>query len=439
MCKIKIREFTQKFSKQKQKIKKQYFSKLEQDLIVINKKVDEEPTEKNIQELRRIKINLEKLYKDKCRGIFVRSREKWIEEGEKSTKYFLNLETQNAKKKEISAVLKNDKVIVDDKGILEEIPLYYINLYHSEKKSNPNEYLQNLNFVTLEENDSLSCEGILTEKESFEALLSMHNNKSPGSDGLSTEFYKTFWVHIKDLMLDSLNEGYRTGKLSDSQKHSVLTLLFKKGDKRNLDNWRPISLLNIDYKIATRALAKRLQNVIPELISFDQMGFIKKRSASENIRLVQDLLDFCSHENLPSIFLFLDFKKAFDNVDHNFLFEILKRYNFGKSFIQWIKTIYNHADCKVLNNGWLSKTLSISKGVRQGCPLSALLFILVVEILAMKIRKNKKIKGICLPECEHSNVKEIKISPLADDTTLFVDSLQSGNEAMKEVEALACN
>ena len=150
---------------------------------------------------------------------------------------------------------------------------------------------------------------------------------------------------------------------------------------------------------------------------------------------MQDLLDFCSHENLPSIFLFLDFKKAFDNVDHDFLFEILKRYNFGKSFIQWIKTIYNHADCKVLNNGWLSKTLSISKGVRQGCPLSALLFILVVEILAMKIRNNKKIKGICLPECEHSNVKEIKISQLADDTTLFVDSLQSGNEAMKEVEA----
>ena len=242
------------------------------------------------------------------------------------------------------------------------------------------EYLQNLDFVTLDENDSSSCEGTLTEKESFEAVMSMQNNKSPGSDGISVEFYKTFWCHVKDLLLNSLNEGYRKGTLSDSQRHSVLTLLFKKGDKRNLDNWRPISLLNVDYKIATRALAKRLQNVIPKIISFDQMGFIKKRSATENIRLVQDLLDFCSHTKLPSIFIFLDFKKAFDNIDHDFLFEVLKRYNFGTSLIKWIKTIYKNADGKVTNNGWLSKTFSITKGVRQGCPLSALLFILVVEV-----------------------------------------------------------
>ena len=146
--------------------------------------------------------------------------------------------------------------------------------------------------------------------------------------------------------------------------------------------------MNADYKIAARALAKRLQNVIPNIISFDQMGYIKNRSAAENIRLVQDLLDFCSYTNIPGIFLFLDFKKAFDNVEHNFLFEILKRYNFGESFIHWIKTIYNNADGKVINNGWLSKTFSIIKGVRQGCPLSALLFLLVVEVLAIKIRNN---------------------------------------------------
>ena len=110
--------------------------------------------------------------------------------------------------------------------------------------------------------------------------------------------------------------------------------------------------MNADYKIAARALTKRLQNVIPNIISFDQMGYIKNRSATENIRLVQDLLDFCSYNNIPGIFLFLDFKKAFDNVEYNFLFEILKRYNFGESFIHWIKTIYNNVDGKVINNGW---------------------------------------------------------------------------------------
>ena len=139
----------------------------------------------------------------------------------------------------------------------------------------------------------------------------MKNNKCPGSDGLSFEFYKMFWSYIKDLLLESLNEGYKKGTLSDSQRHALLTLLYKKGDKRNLDNWRPISLLNADYKIAARALAKRLQNVIPNIISFDQMGYIKNRSAAENIRLVQDLLDFCSYTNIPGIFSFSGFKKSF--------------------------------------------------------------------------------------------------------------------------------
>ena len=100
------------------------------------------------------------------------------------------------------------------------------------------------------------------------------------------------------------------------------------------------------------------------------------------------------------------------------MFEILKRYNFGESFIHWIKTIYNNADGKVINNGWLSKTFSITKGVRQGCPLSALLFLLVVEVLAIKIRNNNKIEGICIPNYDKVNKTEIKISQLADDTTL---------------------
>ena len=136
MCKIEIREFSQKYSKHKQKIKNQYFHKLQQEFSIINKMVDENPVKENIQELGRIKKKLEQLYKDKCRGIFVRSREKWIEEGEKSSKYFLKLETQNGKTNYISAVLKKDKVIVDDKRILEEIYLYYSKLYCSEKSSN---------------------------------------------------------------------------------------------------------------------------------------------------------------------------------------------------------------------------------------------------------------------------------------------------------------
>ena len=171
-------------------------------------------------------------------------------------------------------------------------------------------------------------------------------------------------------------------------------MLFRKGGIFYLDDWRPISLLNIDYKIAARVLSKRLQRVVSSIISTDQRGFIKKRSASENIRLVQDVIDYLKTSNSSGIICFLDFKKAFDNVSHLFLFYVLRKFNFKESFITCIKTFYTDAIGRVMNNGWISKKLLIERGARQGCPLLALLFNKVVEILACKIRQHKKIKGI---------------------------------------------
>ena len=150
----------------------------------------------------------------------------------------------------------------------------------------------------LTEEEAESCEGLLKETECWKALSNMNLNKSPGSDGLSVEFYKCFWEQIKDMVINSLNEGYERQGLSFTQGQSILTLLYKKGNKGSLDNWRPISLLNIDYKIAARVLSIRLQPNMPSIISADQRGFVKGRMASENIRLVQDVIDYCKLENI---------------------------------------------------------------------------------------------------------------------------------------------
>ena len=150
----------------------------------------------------------------------------------------------------------------------------------------------------------------------------MNINKSPGSDGITAEFYKCFWNEINDLVVGSLNEGFHKKELSLSQQQAVLTLLHKKGPKTSLDNWRPISLLNVDCKIAAGVLSHRLKGVINKIVSPDQSGFMKKRSALENVRLVQDVIDFCELERVPGILMSVDFKQAYDNVDHAFLFMI---------------------------------------------------------------------------------------------------------------------
>ena len=201
-----------------------------------------------------------------------------------------------------------------------------------------------------------------------------------------------------------------------------------------MDNWRPISLLNIDYKILAKALCRRLKQVIDTLISHDQTGYLKQRSPMQNLRLVQDIIEYCEYYDFPGILLFLDFKKAFDCVDHQFLFHLLHEFNFKESFIGWIKVMYKNAVGSVINNGWVSQKFEINQGIRQGCPLSALLFILVAEVMALKIKQNNNIHGITVCSSKTDHQKEFKISQLADDTVIFVKSIKSANIALKEIK-----
>ena len=281
------------------------------------------------------------------------------------------------------------------------------------------DYLKHTNSLRLlnKKKEAESLEGKITRKEREIALKNMKNNKSPGSDGLPVEFYKTFWQELNPMLLDSLNSSYEVGELSPSQKRRILFLIFKKNDKHMLKNWRPISLLNTDYKILTHVLANRLKVVIRKLIHTDQNGYIKGRNIAYNIRLIQDVIDYFENDNMEGAILFLDFQKAFDTVNHEFLFTVLEKFNFGKSYIKWVKTIYNKAESCLSNNGWTSKPFEIQRGIRLRCPLSALLFLLVVGILGDRIRKNTQ-NGLEV-NIQNCN-KYIQVTQLADDTTVIV-------------------
>ena len=318
--------------------------------------------------------------------------------------------------------------------ILEEQYDYYQKLYASDSiaEDHIKTYLRDTdNLNILNEQESKQLEGEITEYECKLTIEKMKLNKSPGSDGIPVEFYQTFWDNIRTIFTDSMNSAYKNGELSVSQRRGILSLIFKKNDRTLLANWRPISLLNTDYKILAHILANRLKNVIGKLIHTDQSGYIKGRNINYNIRLIQDVIDYFEEGEQEGAILFLDFHKAFDTVSHEFLNSVLSKYNFGSSFKQWVKVLYENADSCVTNNGWTSKPFPLKKGIRQGCPLSALLFLLVVEVLAANIRKDKnnginiKIKG---------ENKLIQISQLADDTTLFFNNEEAIMNGLNIVE-----
>jgi hypothetical protein len=263
----------------------------------------------------------------------------------------------------------------------------------------------------------------------------MKLNKTPGLDGLSVEFYKCFWNHINDMIIDSYNEAFEYGELPESLKVCVIALLFKKGDRDDFANYRPISLSNIDYKILASTIANRLQKVIHKIISPEQTAYIKNRYMGENIRLLLDIMDYTKTNNEAGILLFLDFQKAFDSLDWNFIEKCLKRFGFKDGFCTWIKVIYNDPKAFIKINGFLSSTIELKKGIRQGCPLSALLFIICTEFLSLSINTNPDIKGIQFEG--YGNIHEIKCTQYADDTCLFIKDIESVPVCLRTVQSFS--
>ena len=176
----------------------------------------------------------------------------------------------------------------------------------------------------------------------------------------------------------------------------ILITLIPKKDKHKvfLDNWRPISLLNTDYKIATKAIAARIAKVLPSLIHGDQIDYIKGRFIGQNVRLIADIIKCTDTLDISGIALFLDLKKVFESLEWNFIIKALETFGFGAPLIQRVKIFYKNFQSCVINNGFPTPFFELQRGVRQGCPLSGILFVIAVEILANSIRDDQSIMGI---------------------------------------------
>ena len=216
----------------------------------------------------------------------------------------------------------------------------------------------------------------------------MKNNTSPGIDGLGPAFYKVFWGQIKGMVLASINYGF--WEVSATQRKGAIVLLPRSGneaDKHLLTNWRPISLTCCDYKICASALAKRLQGVIQSIVSTAQTVYIKGRGLFQNLWLIEDVIYQSDILNIHGAIVALDFSKAFDSISKSYMITVPKTFNSPSDFVKWVEVLNADSKSCVSNYG---------QGVRQGCPLSALLFVLSIELLACKIRQSKLIRGIDL-------------------------------------------
>ena len=176
----------------------------------------------------------------------------------------------------------------------------------------------------------------------------------------------------------------------------MITLLFKKGDRTLLKNWRPVTLLNTDYKILTKALANRLHQALPLIVNSDQTACIKWRTINDNTRLLNDAISYVNEKNTNLPFINMDQIRLLTEPP---TISICLP-GFGPNFSNWIKLIYQDVWSSAKTNGWLTAFINLERGLRQGCALSMPFYVFTAETKAINIRENPRIPGIRPPDSE---------------------------------------
>ena len=295
---------------------------------------------------------------------------------------------------------------------------YYEELYTQTPTSSEEEtklFLDRLDLPSIGVTQNKTITRTINMEEIKAAIGRAKTGKTPGSDGFPSEWYKKFEKELSPLLCSTFNWVKENDSTPPSWKEAVITVLPKPGkDKTFCQNFRPISLLNVDYKLYTSILSERIQSFISDMIDEDQAGFILGRKTQDNIRRSLHIMHKINNNKIPAAMVSLDARQAFDKVSHRFLFLTLERFGFNERAIQCIKTLYVNPTARIKVNGSLTDRFDIEQGCRQGCNLSPSLFAFFIEPLAQMIRENERIEGI-----EMNGEKHV-VSLFADDVLVHL-------------------
>ena len=440
MTKVHIKMYTKTYCQQINK-------KRQKEIARIKRNIENESTHIriNMTNIELLHNQLQNLQNEKQRGVQIRSREKMILNEEKPTKFFYIKEQQQQQKKTIETlnVNENGKIIekTETKDILQAIHQFFTETYalHPTDENVQTEFLQYVN-TKLDEQAKQNLDLPITQGELFSTIQNTDTNKAPGIDGLPIEFYQTFWQELKTELEQISNLIYMQQQtLNTSQRTGIITLAHKRGEKENLENWRPITLLCSDYKIITKTIATRLRRYLSQIIHTNQTCAVPNREITSNLYLIRDIIKYAQYKDINTFIISYDFQQAFDSIDHNYMLDTLKRFNFGDIFVNFIRNIYTDRESMVMNNGFLTKRININRGILQGCPISLPLFCIIAETLANKLRQNAKIQGIKLPGCNET----LKLIQYADDTNTITTKIPTISETFTEFQnfgvATGCN
>jgi len=354
---------------------------------------------------------------ERVKGALVRARFTTVRDMDAPTSFSFNLEKSVSRKKQMVCLrLPDGKTTTNQAEMRRHAVDFYSTLFIAEDvhRGCQDELLRGLPQLSPE--DRIYMDAHISLEELTTAVGQLASGRTPGLDGLPADFYKHFWRVLGADLWEVLQECSGTGLLPASCRSAVLSLIPKKGDLALLKNWRPVALLCTDYKLLSKVFANRLKKVLDGIIHRDQSYCIPDRSIMDNLFLMRDLFDLCKLYSFDIGVFSLDQEKAFDRVDHGFLFSTLKAFGFGGGFLSLLGLLYTDACCLVKVGGGLSCPVKVRRGIRQGCPISGQLYSLVIEPFLCRLRS--KLQGILLPVLPQR--PPLVLSAYADDINVFI-------------------
>ena len=432
--KVVIKQLCQQYTFNVSRHITQSIKELEREILELQGLVDSTGDQSHVRVLKSKTSALNDLLGVGAQGALVRSRFQSLTQMDAPSKFFFSLERRNGQSRFIHSLQSEDgQELTEPTEIRKRAVRFYAALYRSEYKDHEElaaGFFAGLPRVT--ERSTAELERPLGEQELHAALQGMEGGTAPGIDGLPVEFYKTFWSELGPDLLAVLNESLEDGLLPLSCRRAVITLLPKKGDLQDIRNWRPVSLLCTDLKIFSKALANRLRDVMGQVIHHDQTYCVPGRSIRDNICLLRDILEVSRTLRLDFGLISLDQEKAFDRVEHQYLWQTLMTLGFGPTFISMVRVLYQDIESVLKINGGLSAPFKACRGIRQGCAMSGMLYSLAIEPLLNKLRS--KIEGVVLGQEGHHHHQ---LSAYADDIMVMIKGQADIDELASIVQDFA--
>lgn len=355
------------------------------------------------EEIEHVRGRIKEVLTRRGKQIIFQAKVKYLEQDEKCSRFFFKKAC--GEKGVFEAVYDEEGNECKGDDVLDCVTDFYERLYKGVCVDESDSRVFDMLEDNLDEDDRVFLQKEVEEAEVWEAVASMAANKTPGGDGLPSEFFKMYWDIVKGEVVEVFRCIMGKGTLSESMKMGVVVLIYKKGDRKDVRNWRPISLLNSDYKVFAKMIARRLSRVISKMVSVTQTCAVPGRRSSENLILIRDIINFCKDRNSSIILTSFDLEKAFDKANHGFLWEVLKRMGVPQHLVKVLKGLYWGISSRVLVNGRLGRAFFIKSGVRQGCPLSPILFICFIDPLLRMIQRDKVVRGFLVPGSGGGTVK----------------------------------